>query len=185
MKFSQLFKLLILIFSLGIQGCSSDDSITDTVKNEEMKPSPISKPVDTKTPIIWNGSKIIFTKEIGADPMLEENQDRITETIWLTRANSGGELYNAKIETDAATNKSPFGTEWAKGSIASSDLSTLDFQSLRRTVRPFEIIDQDLILHLIDEDIYIDIKFLSWSRGGKQGNSGGFSYERSTLSETP
>jgi hypothetical protein len=39
------------------------------------------------------------------------------------------------------------------------------------------IIDgQDLVLHLITENIYMDIKFTSW----KSGKGGGFSYERST-----
>ncbi len=33
-----------------------------------------------------------------------------------------------------------------------------------------------MVLHLITDDIYIDIKFLSWTSGG----NGGFSYERST-----
>ena len=39
------------------------------------------------------------------------------------------------------------------------------------------IIDgQDLVLHLITDNIYMDIKFTSW----KSGKGGGFSYERST-----
>jgi hypothetical protein len=34
-----------------------------------------------------------------------------------------------------------------------------------------------MVVHLITDDIYIDIKFLSWTSGGA---GGGFSYERST-----
>ena len=34
-----------------------------------------------------------------------------------------------------------------------------------------------MVVHLITDDIYIDIKLLSWSSGG---TGGGFSYERST-----
>ena len=34
-----------------------------------------------------------------------------------------------------------------------------------------------LVLHLIDENIYIDVTFLSWSSGD---SGGGFSYERTT-----
>ena len=33
------------------------------------------------------------------------------------------------------------------------------------------------MLHLITDDIYIDVSFISWTNGG---NGGGFSYERST-----
>jgi len=41
------------------------------------------------------------------------------------------------------------------------------------------MIGRGAVIHLVDEDIYLDIRFLSWtqSRGG-----GGFSYERSTCS---
>jgi hypothetical protein len=36
-------------------------------------------------------------------------------------------------------------------------------------------VGKDLVMHLIDDDIYLNIKFTSWSVGKK----GGFSYERS------
>ena len=36
---------------------------------------------------------VYFTKENNADWTLEENQDRISETVWLTRANNQG-LFN-------------------------------------------------------------------------------------------
>jgi hypothetical protein len=35
----------------------------------------------------------------------------------------------------------------------------------------------DMVVHLITDDIYLDIKFTSWTGGG---NGGGFTYERST-----
>ena len=40
----------------------------------------------------------------------------------------------------------------------------------------------DAVVHLITEDIYIDIRFLSWTTGNGQGGTGGggFSYMRST-----
>jgi hypothetical protein len=41
------------------------------------------------------------------------------------------------------------------------------------------MIGKDAVLHLIADDIYLDIKFLSWTAGG----GGGFSYERSTVPE--
>ena len=37
---------------------------------------------------------------------------------------------------------------------------------------------ENFVLHLIEEDIYLDVRFLSWTSGN--GAGGGFSYERST-----
>ena len=39
------------------------------------------------------------------------------------------------------------------------------------------MLDKDMIVHLITDDIYIDIKFTAFSGGGP---GGGFSYQRST-----
>jgi len=123
---------------------------------------------------IWSGSKITFEKADGVDPTLEANQDRITDNVWITRGNGGGEIYNAVVESSSTKNVSPIGTEWALG--RTSNISSLTFNSFRMTISPNEVVDKDLVLHLIDDDIYIDIKFLSWTAGG----GGGFSYERST-----
>ena len=42
--------------------------------------------------------------------------------------------------------------------------------------KPKDVIDKELVLHLLEDDIYLTVKFKSWS----QGKKGGFSYERST-----
>jgi len=47
----------------------------------------------------WDGPTMTFTKADNADPTLEANQDRITSNVWLTRGNSGGQIYNAKTES--------------------------------------------------------------------------------------
>ncbi len=127
---------------------------------------------------VWTGEKIVFEKNGGADPTLAENQDRITDLIWLTRGNAGGEIYNARTEAQSTQNVSPEGTEWAQGTT--TNIASLTFQPLRTTIAPRDIVGVDLVLHLIEEDIYIDVKFLSWASGGQQNQSGGFSYERST-----
>ena len=72
----------------------------------------------------------------------------------------------------------PFDTEWAFGSAA-------DWQSLvfdpwvvwNEAYPPDTMIDQDAVVHLISDDIYIDIEFTSWSIG-YEGGGGGFSYAR-------
>jgi len=138
----------------------------------------VDESVESPSPNIWTGPKIIFEKEAGSDPTLEENQDRITDNVWITRGNSGGEIYNAVLEESSTQNVSPMGTEWALGTTA--DLASLTFDSFRGTISPSQVVGEDMVLHLIEDDIYIDIKFLSWNGGGRQGNGGAFSYERST-----
>jgi hypothetical protein len=46
----------------------------------------------------------------------------------------------------------------------------------------YEATDRDMVVHLQDDNIFFEIKFLSWSRGN-QGGMGGFSYIRTTPNE--
>lgn len=124
---------------------------------------------------IWDGPKITFEKMSNADPTLAENQDRITENVWITRASRAG-LFNAKLEM-AHSDGSPADTEWARGSLASLD--TLTFTDWKTAVdeNPPGSVNQTYVVHLISEDIYLELTFLSW---GIQSAGGNFSYERST-----
>ena len=70
----------------------------------------------------------------------------------------------------------PAGAEWALGTT--ENIQNLTFGSFRGALgSPRNIVGKDIVLHLIADDVYIDIKFLSWSQGR---GFGGFSYERST-----
>ena len=131
------------------------------------------------TQTIWNGPTMTFTKVDYADPALEANQDRITPNVWLTRGNNG-QLYNAKTESDSSKSSSPDDTEWAFGTT--SNLSSLTFSTFRGTSKPQNTVGLDMVLHLITDNIYIDIKITSWTsgQGSGNGNGGGFSYQRST-----
>ena len=124
----------------------------------------------------WNGPTMTFTKTDNADPTLAENQDQITSNVWLTRGNSGGQLYNAKTESDSSKSTSPDDTQWALGTT--SNIGTLTFSTFRGTSKPQDAVGQNMVLHLVTDDIYIDIKITSWTSGRNSG--GGFSYERST-----
>ena len=126
--------IVLLISFIGMISCNND--VTDNLN-------------------IWTGSKIIFTKADGADWTLEENQDRITSNVWITRANTKG-IFNIVSETGYGA----FNT-WINTSGNN----------------PTSLLNKDLVLHLITDDIYIDIKFISFSGGG---SAGGFAYERST-----
>jgi hypothetical protein len=126
-------------------------------------------------PVIWGGERIIFTKADGADPTLAENQDRITDNVWITRGNEGGQIYNAVERDSASKADSPLGTLWALGTTA--ELSELTFAPFRVAVgSPKQVPGKDLVLFLVEDRVFIDVRFRSWS----QEKRGGFSYERST-----
>lgn len=125
---------------------------------------------------IWTGETITFTKADYADWSSEFNQDRISESVWITRKNNQG-LFNAYAESNYVSNYSPKDTEWAFGTT--ENLVNLNFSSWEETneSNPPGMINQDMVLYLVNEDIYVDIKFTSWT-GGNSG--GGFSYERAS-----
>lgn len=54
---------------------------------------------------------------------------------------------------------------------------TITFRPFRAAVdRPQNVVGKELVLHLIESDIYLQVRFTSWS----QSKQGGFGYERST-----
>lgn len=125
---------------------------------------------------VWDGTMMTFTKQNFAAPTSEDSQDRITDLVWLTRGNNGGQLYNAKTESNSSKSNSPEDTRWAFGTT--SNLGSLTFSTFRGTSKPKLAVGQNMVVHLISDDIYIDIKITSWSSGDNSG--GGFSYDRST-----
>lgn len=129
-----------------------------------------------KAQTTWTGATTTFTKANNADWTLEANQDRITDAVWITRANNQG-IFNIFTEANYTDFSSPADTEWAIGITA--NIGSLTFQNWEDTSgsNPPSLVNQDMVVHLISDDIYIDIKFTSWQSGGA---GGGFSYERST-----
>jgi hypothetical protein len=124
---------------------------------------------------LWTGPNKQFIKLAGADPNDLSNQDSITSVVSITRGNTGGEIYNATVENQADKGLSPVGTEWAIG--LAGDIPTLSFSSFRNAVgSPQSVVGKDLIVHLLEDDVYLTVKFTSWSNN----QSGGFSYNRST-----
>lgn len=124
---------------------------------------------------IWDGPMMEFRKADGADPASADNQDRITDSVWITRGNSGGQIYNAREERRASKNSSPTGTRWAEGTL--EELDSLTFTDFRSAVgRPRGVEGMDLVMHVVEEDIYLQVEFTQWS----EGRDGGFAYRRST-----
>lgn len=125
---------------------------------------------------IWTGEKTVFTKADGSDWTLRSNQDSITNNVSITRATTKG-IFNIAKETAYTTDVSPADTKWAFGTTA--NIETLNFNNWEITVEgnPPGMVNRNMVLYLITDSIYIDIKFTSWSVGNA---GGGFSYERST-----
>lgn len=127
-------------------------------------------------PVVWNGPMTNFT-EYGFDATQPTNQDRITDIVWITRNQTKG-IFNAAQESGFASYLSPADTEWADGSASNhSALSFTDWNTWAKNVHggPPYTVGVPAVVHLISQDIYIDIKFTFWG-----GASGGFAYTRST-----
>jgi hypothetical protein len=136
-------------------------------------------PASSEAATVWTGPLTTFTKLDGADPTQAINQDRLTPNVWITRASSQG-LYNAKTESFFTHGLSPADTEWANGTTADyATLSYTDWNTWANGVNPGppSTVGVSAVLHLISDDIYIDIQFIAWSG---RGGSGGFAYVRST-----
>ena len=127
--------------------------------------------------IIWMGPTLIFEKPASAETTSPEAQDRITEDVVLTRGD-GNVLFNIAVEASANGAVSPRGTLWAMGTT--DELEDLTFSPLREAAnnRMQELPGKDMVLFLPEENIYIDVRFLSWRSG--RGRGGAFSYERRT-----
>lgn len=131
---------------------------------------------------IWNGPAIEFVRLAGVDGSLPENQDMITPNVVIARGNTQG-IFNSAQESFYSMFSSPSDTEWATGTTADLGLLTFtDWQTWANSNGgPPETIGIDAVLHLISDDIYIDIQFTAWT----QGPGGGFAYLRSTPGAVP
>ena len=130
-----------------------------------------------------NGNSVTFTKEDYADHTLEENQDRISESVWITREDNHP-LFNFAQEQNYYDSPmiyldaygSPENTEWSFG--RTEDLSPENYQPWQAAIgghNPRGAIGRFMSLHIISEDIYFDVVFHSWTCCGE---GGGFSYTR-------
>jgi len=149
----------LTIVCLGYLSCS-DDSLADLP--------------DEATRIVWTGAPMTFEKAEEASPTEAANQDRLTGNVWLTRGNTGGQIYNAKSENAFDKDNSPTGTQWALGTI--DNIDNLNFKTFRDAIKPEDVVGKDLVLFLVADNTFLSVKFTKWSKGKK----GGFAYERST-----
>ena len=130
--------------------------------------------------IVYSGYDHSFSYEGNGDVNDPENQDRITDNVWITRGATRG-IFNIAQEpafTGTGNNSpSPIGTLWALGNTSSYD--TLDYMTWVEVHEqfPLGLLGQEVVVYLEDDDIYIDLMFSFWESGG----GGAFSYVRSTV----
>ena len=112
------------------------------------------------------------------------NQDRITDNVWLTRDTLEG-IYNIKQETeyDKLIFHAPADTLWATDlnnagkTIAAANYQDLAFTYWRDAYGGqvgSSIVNRNAVVHLLTDDIYLDLRFTDWGLGGV----GGFAYMR-------
>ena len=129
----------------------------------------------TQAATFWTGPNIGFFHQQGGP------SDPIIPTVALSR-NAGGGLFNdAAGETFFNSLSSPVDTMWAFGTLANAtNLTYGTFQSLRTGDTAANILNKSMVLHLINEDIYISVMFTNWTQFGNQTGVGSFGYTRST-----
>jgi hypothetical protein len=125
---------------------------------------------------VWAGATYYFEKANYADWTMPENQDQITPNVHITRANTKG-IFNIVIEDefDDFDFLSPLDTEWAVGDAEDwMNLSFSTWDNWHGACPPCAL-DVPSVVHLITDDIYIDITVVEWTTGGA---GGGFAYWR-------
>jgi hypothetical protein len=130
--------------------------------------------------VVWSGFDFTFSKPSGGSPSNPANQDRITDQVILTRDSLRG-IYNIAQES-SYSNSSPADTRWAfpannpGKTIAAANWADLTFAAWRaaHNDNPPGTLGRNAVVHLVSDDIYLDIRFLAWGQRG----SGEFSYIR-------
>lgn len=148
-------------------------------------------PIGAYSQSVWTGFAFDFAKVAFADPTQDANQDRITDNVWFTRGTQQG-LYNVRRESvyDAI---SPTDTEWATNvnnpgkEVSATNWAALEFDPWINAYGgtgsmqlPAALTSRNAVVHLITDDIYLDLRFTTW--GGSGGN---FSYERAVAVPPP
>ena len=139
---------------------------------------------------VWSGFDFVFAKPND----LHEVQDQITTNVRIARTVQQG-IYNSVTEA-GWTLDSPADTLWATyinnpgETIAATNWSSLDFepwidayggQGQFPSPLPARLLGGPAVLHLITDNVYLDIQFTNWTSNAQ---GGGFSYMRA-MGELP
>ena len=137
----------------------------------------LSGPLSGPAATIWNGPTITFTQ--AAPYPNPGDRDQLTPNVSLTRAapvgGGTGGIFNGVTETRFTKLVSPADTEWAVGSLADyATLTYTDWTTVAGGHPVHHLVGQQLVVHLITDDIYLSLQFTSLPSGP------GLSYIRST-----
>ena len=137
-----------------------------------------SGPLSSRAATIWTGPLITYT-QTSPYPNPPGDRDQLTPHVALTRATPSGAgtggMFNAVTETSFTKGFSPADTEWAVGSLANyATLTYTDWTTCGGGNPVHNLPGQQLVVHLISDDIYLSLQFTSLPSGP------GFSYIRST-----
>ncbi len=162
---------------------------------------------------VWNGPSFTFTRPDGVNGALPQYQDCITARVCIARVYvppetpAGGGIFNSRQEAAFDWHVSPADTEWAfqglngnpSSGVTAANHAALIFgtfdDALSGSVGS-NIVGRPGVLHLITDNIYLNITFTSWTKGSPRDGgladarsaarpraippSAGFAYQRST-----
>jgi hypothetical protein len=143
---------------------------------------------------VWSGFNFSFTKDDNANATDSDNWDIITSNVAIIRSDTGG-IYNP-FEEGFYDSESPADTEWATDfnnpgdEIAATNYAALDFvpwlnayvEGLSTGQLPTSLIGRNAVVHLISDDIYLDLRFTAWTASAM---GGGFAYQSAVGPELP
>jgi hypothetical protein len=149
--------------------------------------------IASAAPLVYTGYDVFFAKAAFADVTSPANQDFILPDVVLTRDNTRG-IFNIAQESIYTDNSSPAGTTWAfaynnpMAMLMADNWANLVFEDWQTALGgpgnlSSEILAGNGVVHFVDHDIYIDIRFTQWGIG--PGAGGSFAYERSAIIPTP
>jgi hypothetical protein len=132
-------------------------------------------------PTVWSGATYEFSKPDLAFP---PPADELTANVAFTRDDFAG-LYNVAQEF-GYNFSSPIDTRWATdvnnpgGTITATNYAALTFGDWATAYGgpnqlASNIVGRDAVVHLVSDDIYLDLRFTAWT---PLANGGGFTYLR-------
>lgn len=139
-------------------------------------------------PVVWTGFDFEFTRPPGINATHPQYRDVIAPSVAFARGASAG-LFNITAESGFSAT-SPAGTRWATNlilgnatlTIAATNWQQLNFSDWNSAYGGSgnllqNIASRNAVVHVVAEDVYFDIRFITWENG-RTGGMGGFSYER-------
>lgn len=176
------------IEDIGVQGCMGDPEANDGDLDNDGQGIYISQ---WTNPALYEPSIAMLaivnscdlataqTRTVSEGPLAGRTYFDIMVDMkdWIAWAQTDFDDSGSSLPTELPCG--PGNTEWAYGTTGDADVFTKPYRPFMEFHGGWSTqvdLERPIVLHLIEEDIYIDIIFHSWSCCG----NGGFSYTRST-----